>query len=752
MSAEKKRLPGAAVLTLALIFCAACAKSPQEKYASFLQTGKKQIEAKDYHRAILSLYNANQAKPKDAEAHYQLALAYLGTGRLKDAILTLRQATEFDPKHSAAQLKLSELMIVTRDGELLKDAETRVQKILTDDPGDEDALFTLAATRSQTGHLEDSEKYLNQALTRSPGHLKSALALALLKVSQRDVAAAEQILQKAVAQSPTSADAAVALGTLYAATGKWEPAVTQLLRAIQIEPEHAGAWNTLAAVQVRAGKIADAEQSYKKIASFPHPEHALAYVSFLIQQNRRPDAIAELERMVKENRNNRIVRSGLVAGYLAMNRMADAEALLNEALKANPKDVQALLQRSQVHLRKDNYDDAEADLDKAAGIDSASAQLHYLKARVFRFKGDPHRQKQELFETLRLAPNSLATRFDLAHALLTSNNSQAALQTLDEAPAAQQRTLPYIVFRNWAVIASGDRGTARKVLDYALPRVKTTELLLQDAFLKLAAKDLAGASASLDQVIKVDPEDMRALSLLTQISIAQNQRQAATETIRQLVAKHPQSARLQLFWAKWLLENNQNAEARQALTAAIATDPKHPEPRLILANLDLEEQRLDKARETLTATLAINQRNADTFMLLARVEEATANYGKASEHYRNVLTIDSRHAGALNNLAYALSRDPSKLDEAMSLAQKAKEIAPESSQVRDTLGWIYYRKGMHKLAARELEGALAKGARPVIQLHLGLVYNQLGETIKGSRLIAAALAKKPHLAETETIH
>lgn len=749
MSVDSKRLQCAAIFAAAVLLTGACTKSPEQRYASFLATGKGQASAKDYHRAILSFQNAIQAKPRDAEAHYQLAMAYLGLGRARDAIAVLRDATDFDPKHSAAQVKLSELMIRADDAELREDAEGRINRILTDNPGDGDALFTLAAARAQTGQIEDAEKYLNQVLTISPSHLKSAMALALLKVSQKDIAGAEEFLRKAVAQSPDSADAAVALGTLYAAAGKPDAAVEQLLRATKIKTDHAGAWTTLAAVQLRAGRTADAEQSYKRVATLPHPEYALAYVSFLVRQGRRPEAIAELERMVKSNGKDRIARTGLVAGYLAMNRNADAEAILNEALKANPKDVQALLQRAQIHLRNRRYDAAEADLDVVAGVDSASAQLHYLRAKIFQNKGDSHRQKQELYEALRLAPGSMTTRFELVRALMDTNNPQPALQTLNETPEAQKRTLPFVVFRNWMLIAAGDTQTARDTLSKALPHIKTRDLLLQDALLKLAAKDLAGAKASLEPVLKAAPEDLRALSLLTEILVAQNQRPAATETIRQLVAQRPRSAGLQTFWAKWLLSSDQKAEARQALTAAIAADPKSPEPQLLLANLDIVDRKLDTARRTLTGALALNQRNADTLMLLAQVEEVSGNMAAAMDQYRKILAADSRHVGALNNLSFALSRDPSNLDEALSLAQRAKEAAPENSHILDTLGWIYYRKGMYQQAVRELEGALARGPRPVIQLHLGLSYNRMGETEKGGRLVAAALAKEPKLAESD---
>ena len=78
-------------------------------------------------------------------------------------------------------------MIRSRDEQLLKEAELRIQKILTDNPGDEDALFTLAAAQAQLGDTEDAEKYLNDVLKRSPANVRSIMALALLKVSQKDL-------------------------------------------------------------------------------------------------------------------------------------------------------------------------------------------------------------------------------------------------------------------------------------------------------------------------------------------------------------------------------------------------------------------------------------------------------------------------------------------------------------------------------------------------------------------------------------
>jgi hypothetical protein len=73
----------------------------------------------------------------------------------------------------------------------------------------------------------------------------------------------------------------------------------------------------------------------------------LVYAVFLLSQNRRPEAVLELERLYKSHSNDRIARTALVAGYLAADRVADAESVLNAGLKVNGKDMEALIQRSQ---------------------------------------------------------------------------------------------------------------------------------------------------------------------------------------------------------------------------------------------------------------------------------------------------------------------------------------------------------------------------------------------------------------------
>jgi putative PEP-CTERM system TPR-repeat lipoprotein len=737
-----------AVCLPVLIIAVGCSRTPEQKHARFMKAAAELMESHDYARAILNYQSAIQIKPEDADARYRLGLAFLAFGRPKDAVVAFRLAIEANPQHPAAQLKLAELAILTHNEQIVKDAESRVQKILSENPSDDDALYMLAATQLELGKPEDAEKHLQELLERSPQHLKSAITLAQMKLAGKDLRGAEEILTTAFTKNPASPDAAVALGILYLRTGKKADAEQALQKAVTLDPNNPGALNTLAALQLQAGKKVEAEQTYKQIAALPQKEYKLSYAVFLMRQKRREEAVAELERLFKSDPGNRTTRSGLVAGYLATNQEAKAESVLGEALKRNVSDLEALLQRSQIYLRQKKYDEAQRDVEALLRMEPASSQVHYLMAQVHKGRGATLHQRNELNEALRLAPESFRVRMDLANLLLTSHNPKEAMNVLNGVEERQKRSVAYVSARNWVLIALGDQNEARKGVDAVLAVSKQPDILLQDAVLRLASRDFGGARAALEQALKATPEDVRMLSLLTESYMMQKQPAAAAERIRRHASQHSGSAQIQMFWANWLLENGRKAEARQPLTAAKAANPSSAAPDIILARLDLEDGNRNGARQRLEAVINSNQRSA-AHMMLASLEETEGNNQKAIEHYRRVVEADNSNSMALNNLAFALSRDTAMLDEAMKYAQKAKELAPENAYVQDTLGWIYYRKGLYQMAARELERALVKDNLPIIRLHLGMAYRKLGEVDKGRQLMTAALAADPKLAGSE---
>ena len=380
----------ATVIILAVL--SACT-NPQAKETRFLETGKKHFEAKDYKRAILDFLNAAKVKPTDAEPHFQLALIYLAIGDGNSAVKNLRQAATLDPQHPRAQLKLAELMAVNRDLDTVRQGEELAKSALEKSPDNPDALSTLAMTELRLGKPEDAEKHLLEALKNSPQHLKSSLTLATIKLQRKDFPGAEEVLRKAVNDAPMSAVPIVALGRLYVRLGKLPEAEEQFKRAIQLDPKNGAALLDLAALQVRTGQRDKAEQTYKALSALPDKEFKPLHARFLFWDGQRAAATSEFETLVKQNPEDRALRTDLVAAYVATNRLPDGEKIITAALKRNPKDKDALLQRGELYLRAGKYAEAQTDLIQAP---RESPQAHFLLSKVYQANGSTTNQRQEL--------------------------------------------------------------------------------------------------------------------------------------------------------------------------------------------------------------------------------------------------------------------------------------------------------------------------------------------------------------------
>ena len=724
-----------------------CNSSPQAKEAAALKRGKALLLKGDYSRALLQFKTASQAMPGDAEPYFQMGLAYTGLVNLRGALSAFRQATELDPKNAQAQLKYSEILMTTRQKELLEEASRRLQQVLANEPANTEANNTLAMAEWQLGNSQDAAARLAETLQRAPNDLKGSMALAEMKLTARDLPGAEEVLRKAAAAAPQSAEAALALGQFYWLLKRMDLAEAEIRRALTLVPNNGPALAALAALQLAGHRLDEAEATYKRLAALPGKEYKHVHAAFLFQTGRRDLALAEFQTLAKENPGDRAARNHLLAAYAAMGKMAEAEKLLTEALKSNTGDTDALFQRAELFLRRSNPRAAEADLKQVLQFKPDSAQAHFALGEVYRAEGQPRNERQELTESLGLGPSVLPVRLALVRNFFLANEPKSALEVLDSAPAEQKTTLAMIVERNWALFAAGNFKEMRAALDQALKSGRYPELLIQDAVLKMRDRDYLGARADSDEVLAHIPDEVRAARILADSYAAQQHPEKALQRMRELAAGHPNSAPLLNLLGEVELGNGHGAEARRAFEAATTADPRFVEADLALANLDYAAKRPDDVGRRLAAVLQVNPKNVPALLMLASVETDAGDRNSAIANYRAVLDVEPSNIFALNNLAWLLSRD--KPDEALQYAQQAVEAAPDNATVEDTLGWIYYRKGIYHMAVDYLKNAVAKESTPRREFHLGMCYIKAGNRELGQKTLSAALQKDPNLLKTE---
>ena len=84
---------------------------------------------------------------------------------------------------------------------------------------------------------------------------------------------------------------------------------------------------------------------------------------------------------------------------------------------------------------------------------------------------------------------------------------------------------------------------------------------------------------------------------------------------------------------------------------------------------------------------------------------------KAKAAYQTALQLKPDNPQASNNLAYVLLETNGSVDQALQLAQTARRNMPESSNVADTLGWAFYKKGVYESADWHVPGSHQAGGK-----------------------------------------
>lgn len=726
-----------------------CRKTPEQRYAAFVAKGKSLFEKKQYAAANLEYLNASQLRPNDAEALHLLATVALVDGDYGRAVDYLRKALTKNPQYVPARLKLAEIMASSPVKTHVAEAESAAESAVQDAPSDAEAVRILAKARLKLGDYEGAEERFNKSVSLMPQHLMSSIGLAVLKWKKNDLAGAEEVLKKAVASAPKASEPLLVLGRFYRLTKRNQEAEGALRSAAQLDRKSGLALGDLAQLYVEQGRDSEVEATYRAMAQLPDRRFKPLHAVYLFGRGRQAEAIPELKALADADRGDREARSLLVAAYVLTNQRPLAAKVLADALSKNGKDASALLERGRMYLADGKYDEVERDMRSVIQLTHNSAEAHYLLARALRKSTSKGVARQELAEALRLDPRLLAARTDMSWSYREVNQLDAAQRTLDAAPADQRQSLELTIEQNWIWLAKGEAAQLQKSFEALRKPVQDATLLVQEAVFRNQQKDYAGAIQRAEEALRVNPRDLRALEAMTNAYVAQRQVLTAIGRVKDYADAQPRSAQLRYYLATWQLKADRKDEARSTLEKAIAIDGTFEAARLTMAQLEAAAGRYDAARQQVEAILQKAPRDKSAWMLSGAIEEGARNYEGAIQAYSKAVDLDDANAGALNNLAYLMVEHTADLDQALKYAQRAKQISPDSADVNDTLGWIYFHRGAYKTAIQHLEMSDKGRTAAITKYHLAMAYHRAGERDRAMQALMAGSKLDPSLVEAK---
>lgn len=139
---------------------------------------------------------------------------------------------------------------------------------------------------------------------------------------------------------------------------------------------------------------------------------------------------------------------------------------------------------------------------------------------------------------------------------------------------------------------------------------------------------------------------------------------------------------------------------------------------------------------------------AAAMLTRAQSQHDSGDVPGALQVLHDLLAAIPDHAVAMNNLAYYLVDSANRPKEALKYAEQAREREPRNAAFLDTLGWVYFKNGLHDQAESALKEAVTVNDKdPAAKYHLAMLYIDRGRTAEARLLLQAVqtlAAEKKH--------
>jgi len=394
-------------------------------------------------------------------------------------------------------------------------------------------------------------------------------------------------------------------------------------------------------------------------------------------------------------------------------KVDDALTLLKKAVKDNPNSAQMQLLLGRVAMAKADWATAEASYRQAATINSGNLEAESGLADIAIKRNDVGMLSEVADKTIQLHP-------DFAQAYLWRGTAEATRKEFDKAEADFQSVLK----------TSPDNSTA----------------YIELAQLRLVQGHIPEGMAMLEKALEKDPNSSRALGMLAGYMLAGKQPTSKIiARVQAQIAKQPQNSDFYAELAYLQLKSNDFKDSLDSARKSMQLNPTSLLATKTYIQAEVALGDIDSALSTWQGWTNSHPNDAQAIQILGSLEEAKGDDVKATDDFKKALQLDPNNGIAANDLAYIMVENDENVDVALTLAQTARRLLPESADTADTLAWVFYYKENYTAARDLLESSVKTypDSAP-IHLHLGLTYSKLNDKTDAVAQLKKAEALAPN--------
>jgi tetratricopeptide (TPR) repeat protein len=544
------------------------------------------------------------------------------------------------------------------------------------DPASADIPAELAGLFARQGRFDDARQSAEHALTLDPANVDAHRVLGSIfaAVADADVKVPDVTAESARAKAiehlekgrrrPADVDVGVdmTLGRLYLSARRAEDAVRVFKRVIEQQPEVAEASVLLARAESAAGRPERAVEALETAAE-DNPRLLNSLAELYERQQRWREAASAYQRLSAMTPGSVDTRIRWASALLQTDDTAavtEARDLLRRVAETGVTEPRALYLLAGAERRLKNYEAAEVTARKLMATSPDLPSGPFALAQVY--------EDQRRF----------AAAADLLSPVVARYADSA------EPPRELMTIAAHLGF---AELQAGRPDAALAAFETARSLSGGTagfETAVIQAHMLARRYDKAADLARGARIAR--PDDLRYAQLEARALARAGRGDRAVVVMRDALGAHGSNVQAHLTLAEVLQEARRNAEADAVLATAAEQFP---------SDLSVPFQR-------------------------GALLEQRRDYAGAEAAFKLVLEKDPLHAPALNYLGYMLADRTERLDEAVSLIERALSVDPDNGAYLDSLGWAYFRQKKFEKAEPLLTRAAEQSpGNSVIQDHLG---------------------------------
>jgi len=746
------------LLLLPVVFLmASCSRDPKVQAQRYVENGNKFFEKGKFKEASIMYRRALQKDLRFGEAYYRLALTEINLAAYGDAVRSLRRAVELQPDNVDASVKLADIYIVAgaqdkgNREQFLKEAKELSDKLLAKDAKSYDGHRIAGQIALLANDAPRAVAQLQAAALLKPDQTDLAMAYVQALVANKQLDEAEKLALSVIDKHPTFAPMYDALYLYYMNAKKLTEAEGILKRKVNNNQRQSNFQVQLAAFYLFTQKHAEFEKTMLELNhESQYPDGHLVAGDFYFYRTRDFDA-ARVQYEAGQKafpKEKAIYQKRLVELLATTGKSAEANQLLAAILKDNPKDTDAIAMRAALMMTTGDaaqINQAVNDLQSLVAKTPDNHLLHFNLGRAYLAKNDVEQARLQLEAAIKLRPDFVVAHNLLAHIYLSKKDNARALKEAEESIALNKNDVDARLTRASALLAIGDGQKARDELDEIMQMAPNNpDARYLSGFLAWQQKDYKRAQDSFAQLSKINPKDSRGLLGTVETMASQNRLGEGIKLVEDAVAHEPGRLDLVLALANLYVRDMRYDAAIARFQDLLKTQPKSADLLLRVAEAQRRKGDINAAIDTFRRASEAAPTDSRALLQLGLLLDGTGRRDQAKPVYEQVLKITPDQPIALNNLAFIKAEDGQDLDEALTMAQRARQGMPNSPDVMDTLGWIYLKKNLSDDAVRTFkELVMADPNRATYRYHYGMALLQKGDKPSAKRELQAAIKFNP---------